>query len=73
MTTVSFGWNQNFQLGLGDDEMRVVPQVVSALEGSRMEKVVCGSRYTVALSEAGNVYSWGRGELKLNRRLSWSL
>ncbi|GBG28374.1 RCC1 and BTB domain-containing protein 1 [Hondaea fermentalgiana] len=62
MTTVAFGWNQNHQLGLGDTQLRVVPQVVTALEGSVVVSVVCGSRYTVALSKEGNVYSWGRGD-----------
>mmetsp|Transcript_5026 Transcript_5026/g.10453 ORF Transcript_5026/g.10453 Transcript_5026/m.10453 type:complete len:1130 (+) Transcript_5026:794-4183(+) len=62
MTTVAFGWNQNHQLGLGDSEIRVVPQVVTALEGSVIVQIACGSRYSVALSKEGNVYSWGRGD-----------
>lgn len=64
MTTVAFGWNQNHQLGLGDSEIRVVPQVVTALEGSVIVQIACGSRYSVALSKEGNVYSWGRGKCR---------
>lgn len=58
---LSWGWNQNYQLGQEDNEPRSVPQVVQALEEKRITMLACGSRFTLALTEHGNVYSWGRG------------
>uniref|UniRef100_A0A7S2RKT9 RCC1-like domain-containing protein n=1 Tax=Mucochytrium quahogii TaxID=96639 RepID=A0A7S2RKT9_9STRA len=62
MSLVTFGWNQNSQLGHGDSEIRVSPCSVDTLESSPILQIVCGSRYTVALSRQGNVFSWGRGD-----------
>jgi len=62
MVVLTWGWNQNAQLGHGDAEPRVVPQIITSLEGSTIVQTACGSRYSVALSERGNVFTWGRGD-----------
>ena len=88
----TWGWNQNSQLGHGDQETRIVPALVKRLDGvvasgssdssgriarsvsSSLDnansngggrgivRVACGSRFTVALTAAGTVYTWGRGD-----------
>ncbi len=59
---LAWGWNQNCQLGLGDTESRSYPQKVGGFEGSAILEVACGTRFSLALSKSGNVYSWGRGD-----------
>jgi alpha-tubulin suppressor-like RCC1 family protein len=61
------------KLGLGRDVSALVPHPVPLLSGPRAVRVVavgCGSRHTVALSAAGDVFSFGcseRGVLGLSR------
>ncbi|EFJ39741.1 hypothetical protein VOLCADRAFT_70529 [Volvox carteri f. nagariensis] len=57
-----WGWNKFGQLGLGDSSDRPSPVLVGgALAGQRVSLVTCGWRHTVAVTEGGRVYSWGRG------------
>ncbi|KAK9788155.1 hypothetical protein WJX73_000527 [Symbiochloris irregularis] len=58
---LSFGRNQNGQLGLGTDDDALTPTLVSALEGHRITHVACGAEHTVACCEDGKAYSFGWG------------
>ncbi|GLE06859.1 hypothetical protein PINS_up016528, partial [Pythium insidiosum] len=54
------------QLGLGDRDSRIKPQVVRALASAAVRgsvaQVVCGSRFTVALTTRGALFAWGKND-----------
>ena len=58
----SFGSGENGHRGHGDDYKRMVPtQLPMAMfNGERIVMVATGRRHTVALSETGHVFTWGR-------------
>lgn len=54
-------WAQFGQLGNGSTEDANAPQVIEALADKKAKLISCGWRHTVAVTEDGQVYSWGRG------------
>lgn len=60
-----YTWGDGFcgQLGLGDKRPQVLPQQVEAggLEDECVLSISCGSRHTLAVTEEGEVFSWGLG------------
>ena len=59
----AFGRGDNSQLGLPGVEQQVTPAKVPALDGVRVAKLASGSNQCMALSDAGELYSWGFGEM----------
>ena len=58
----SWGWNRFGQLGLGHLVDMHKPTLVSpTLVPGAVAMVACGWRHTVAATESGAVYAWGRG------------
>jgi alpha-tubulin suppressor-like RCC1 family protein len=58
-----WGWNEWGQLGNGDRAHRLVParlKYVERFECSRVLMVSCGAFHTLALTERGAAWSWGR-------------
>ncbi|XP_076633725.1 RCC1 and BTB domain-containing protein 1-like isoform X1 [Colletes latitarsis] len=55
----SWGDNGVGQLGVGNYEDRVYPCIVQGLILTKIEKVVCGYKHTMALSSKGILYVWG--------------
>ncbi len=55
----STGLNHRGQLGHGDLRTRTEPAVVEALDGLVCESLACGLWHSLALSQYGDVYSWG--------------
>ncbi|KAK8398901.1 hypothetical protein O3P69_004178 [Scylla paramamosain] len=58
------------RLGHGSSDDHSVPTLVTALKGERVLDVACGSgdAQTIAVTDQGNVYSWGDGDYgKLGR------
>ncbi|MEM9223666.1 MAG: Ig-like domain-containing protein [Pseudomonadota bacterium] len=55
-----FGWGQNNigQLGLGDEENRLVPTVID-VDGKKIIAVSSGNSHTLALASDGSVYGFG--------------
>lgn len=51
------------QLGLGDLEDRNAPTPItsSPLAGQHTRLLACGWRHTLAVSEEGQMFTWGRG------------
>ena len=49
------------QLGVGDSEDRFEPVPVGALAGQPVKLLSCGWRHTIAVTDKGLVYTWGRG------------
>ena len=58
----SFGLNGRGQLGHGDILPRTQPTLVKGLAGIKTLSVACGNWHSLALSEFGDVYSFGWNE-----------
>lgn len=58
----SFGLNSRGQLGLGDILPQTQPTLIKALAGIKTLSIACGHWHNLALSEFGDVYSWGWNE-----------
>lgn len=58
----SFGLNGRGQLGQGDILERTQPALVKALAGIKTVSIACGHWHCLALSEFGDVYTWGWNE-----------
>ncbi|KAJ8476942.1 hypothetical protein OPV22_020669 [Ensete ventricosum] len=56
-----WGWNKFGQLGVGDNDDHCSPVQVKLPEEQKVQQISCGWRHTLALTERGNVFSWGRG------------
>lgn len=48
-------------LGHGEEELERSPRVIEALLGRNIVYVACGVAHTIALSDDGEVFSWGSG------------
>ena len=60
----AWGWGSHGRLGLGDTNDRLVPTLVGAEEvfgGSQVRTVACGNVHVLAVTEAGELWTWGRG------------
>ena len=57
-------WGSGFKgkLGLADDRNRLVPTAITSLKRKHVKAIACGSFHTLALTDTGDVYSWGIGE-----------
>ncbi len=50
------------QVGIGSTQDSVAtPQLIAALQNDKISQFACGWRHTLALTQQGQVYSWGRG------------
>lgn len=59
-----FGWGSGWKgkLGLGDDLNHLTPTPLPSLRRKHITQLRCGSFHTVALTEQGEVFTWGIGE-----------
>ncbi|XP_051786021.1 probable E3 ubiquitin-protein ligase HERC1 isoform X2 [Erpetoichthys calabaricus] len=57
----SFGGGDNGKLGHGDTNRVYRPKLIEALHGLSIRKVCAGSQSSLALTSAGQVFSWGCG------------
>lgn len=57
----TFGFGSHGRLGLGDEESHLVPRRIPAgsFNNEKIVMIDAGAAFTVALSEAGNVFTWG--------------
>ncbi|XP_018392774.1 PREDICTED: RCC1 and BTB domain-containing protein 1-like [Cyphomyrmex costatus] len=55
----SWGSNKYGQLGVGDERDRQMPCQLNSLKGIVIVKVACGYAHTLALTDEGNLYTWG--------------
>ncbi|XP_012936715.1 E3 ubiquitin-protein ligase HERC2 [Aplysia californica] len=58
----SWGDGDYGKLGRGGSDGCKVPMKVEALQGLGVIKVECGSQFSVALTQSGAVYTWGKGD-----------
>jgi alpha-tubulin suppressor-like RCC1 family protein len=61
-TVFSFGENRCGQLGLGNTDNQHTPHALLAMQGLRVVAVATGRYFSLVLSEASGVFSFGRGE-----------
>ncbi|KNC55771.1 uncharacterized protein AMSG_11202 [Thecamonas trahens ATCC 50062] len=57
----TWGDGASGRLGHGDEECRLVPQVVEALLGTDVRTFATAAAHMGAISPAGRLYMWGRG------------
>ena len=57
----SYGKGEFGSLGLGGCMFSPVPRLISKLDNKRIIAVSCGAHHSLALSEIGDLFSWGRG------------
>ena len=59
-----FTWGEGKfgRLGHGSERNELVPRMIEALAGKRMRQVACGGFHSAAITEAGDVHTWGGGE-----------
>ncbi|MDR2153290.1 MAG: hypothetical protein LBO72_10775 [Helicobacteraceae bacterium] len=56
------GWNNEGQLGLGDENDRGVFTLVSSLEGKKIARIAAGGWNSFAVDESGKIYATGMNE-----------
>ena len=59
----SWGYGGAGTLGHGDTRSYAEPERVKTLSGKGVSYVECGGYHTAALSEAGRLWMWGRGDV----------
>lgn len=59
----TFGWGQNGALGNGQKDFHLSPTPVNFFNEKKLKvkDVVAGESYTIAVTENGEVFSWGYG------------
>ncbi|KAK1891774.1 putative E3 ubiquitin-protein ligase HERC1 [Dissostichus eleginoides] len=63
MMVWAFGDGDYGKLGLGNSTAKSSPQKVDVLCGIGINKVACGTQFSVALTKDGNVYTFGQDRL----------
>ncbi|KAL9233360.1 hypothetical protein vseg_008375 [Gypsophila vaccaria] len=58
---MSWGRNQNGQLGLNSTEDSLIPQKIQTFQGIPVKMVAAGAEHSAAVTEAGELYGWGWG------------
>ena len=57
----SWGFGEFGALGLSGVTLSAVPQLVKPLSNKVVVQIACGEYHTLALTDKGDVYAWGRG------------
>ncbi|GAB4814257.1 hypothetical protein N2152v2_001303 [Parachlorella kessleri] len=58
----SWGWGDFGRLGHGDATDKFVPTPIAAFSGTPVAAAACGDTHTLVLSEAGEVWAFGRNQ-----------
>ncbi|XP_061744248.1 E3 ubiquitin-protein ligase HERC2 isoform X2 [Nerophis ophidion] len=58
----SWGDGDYGKLGRGGSDGCKIPMKIDSLTGAGVMKVECGSQFSVSLTKAGAVYTWGKGD-----------
>jgi len=57
----SWGYGEFGALGLSGPTVSRVPQLLKSLSNKVVTQIACGEYHTLALTDKGDVYAWGRG------------
>lgn len=60
----SWGNNNNGELGNGNNinTNNNTPEIIKGLLKHSIRRIGCGAEFSIAISDCGNVYSWGNGK-----------
>ncbi|RZF37934.1 hypothetical protein LSTR_LSTR005434, partial [Laodelphax striatellus] len=61
----SWGKGDNYRLGHGSEEHVRFPKQIQALKGKKVKELAVGLVHVLALTDGGEVYSWGKKEYQL--------
>ena len=61
-SVLAWGLNNHGQLGLGHVDNTVHPTEIEAFEGKNIKSIVGGEHHTIALTEEGEVYGFGKND-----------
>lgn len=61
----AWGANSTAGLGMGDQDDRRIPEVISGLDGDSILQIVKGYSYTMILTNSGDIWGWGYKETTL--------
>lgn len=61
----TWGRGDDGRLGHGDNGWKYVPRVTQSLAGHIIVQVTCGSYHTAAIDNAGSLYTWGGGMVRV--------
>lgn len=57
----SWGRGDDGRLGHGDNGWKYVPRLINALSGKVVTQITCGSYHTAAVTNNGELFTWGGG------------
>lgn len=57
----TWGRGDDGRLGHGDNGWKYVPRITNSLSGTTVVQVTCGSYHTAAVTQNGELYTWGGG------------
>eukprot|EP00164_Ancoracysta_twista_P000517 GFYU01000691.1.p1 GENE.GFYU01000691.1~~GFYU01000691.1.p1 ORF type:complete len:497 (+),score=83.72 GFYU01000691.1:141-1631(+) len=57
----TWGWGGYGQLGHGETRDLPIPHLVDEMARCKVKEIACGGTHNVALSDGGDVYTWGCG------------
>ncbi|XP_064481734.1 E3 ubiquitin-protein ligase HERC2-like isoform X2 [Ornithodoros turicata] len=57
----SWGCGEGGRLGHGESSNKEEPTLIQALSGKCVTHIACGSEYSAAITQAGELYTWGKG------------
>ncbi|EFA79484.1 ankyrin repeat-containing protein [Heterostelium album PN500] len=60
---VVYAWGNGSggRLGLGNSEVVSIPKIIPHFEDEKITSIACGQEFSLALSDSGKVFSWGKG------------
>ena len=64
----AWGWGEHGRLGVGHEEMLLSPTEVALMSHRNVCEVRAGEQHSLALTESGDVYSWGSNRFGQVRR-----
>mmetsp|Transcript_35250 Transcript_35250/g.58918 ORF Transcript_35250/g.58918 Transcript_35250/m.58918 type:complete len:956 (+) Transcript_35250:97-2964(+) len=59
----TWGDGESGQLGHGDRVTYLTPKLVDGLQGKAVKEMACGRKHSMALTDTGQVYTWGTGNI----------
>ena len=59
----TWGCGHSGRLGIGSMSNSNLPLFIAALEGQRVVSIAAGSAHSIALTDEGVIYTWGKGDL----------
>eukprot|EP01114_Cavostelium_apophysatum_P023730 TRINITY_DN9039_c0_g1_i1.p1 TRINITY_DN9039_c0_g1~~TRINITY_DN9039_c0_g1_i1.p1 ORF type:complete len:305 (+),score=-0.43 TRINITY_DN9039_c0_g1_i1:49-915(+) len=58
----TFGLGSRGQLGISSEDNQNVPKNVSTMNGKKVVHVACGSQHSAAITDSGEVWTWGSND-----------